>query len=139
MALNWTMLIPSIIFTQIKAKFSSDIKEKYNMTASNFSTEDSQNKKAFFPFVYVNMLAPVETGRDLEGATINGGIFTFQIDVTDNQSQVRAREVAGEVLRIMKTMRFEVIAMPSFDSNVSSGTYRMTTRYRRSIDQNDVI
>lgn len=138
MSINWTMLVPSIVFTQIKTKFSNEIKQKYNMTASNFSTEDSQNKKAVFPFVYVSMLAPAEMGNDIESETVNAGLFTFQIDVTDNQSQARAREVAGEILRVMKTMRFNAVAMPYFD-NSTVGTYRIVSRYRRIIGAGDTI
>lgn len=107
------------------------------MTSENFSTTDSQNKKAVFPFVYVNLLPASETGNDLEGDTINGGIFTFQIDVYDNKTQARAREVMTEVVRIMKSMRFLVNQMPSFDD--TEDVKRMTTRFQRIIGSGDIL
>lgn len=137
MSSDWIMRIPSMVFTRIKSQFSEKIKTKLKMTDSNFSTTDSQNKKAVFPFVYVNLLPAVEQGIDLEAININGGLFTFQIDVYDNQTQARAREVMTEVVRIMKTMGFEVTAMPSFDS--TDDTERMTARFRRSIGNTDTL
>lgn len=137
MSSTWIMQLPSIVFTRVKIGFSEKIKTKYSMTSENFSTTDSQNKKAVFPFVYINLLPAVEQGMDLEGIDINGGLFTFQIDVYDNQTQARAREVMGEVVRIMKTMRFEITAMPSFES--SDDTERMTARFRRLIGALDTI
>ena len=137
MSSNWIMQLPSVVFTRVKTEFSEKIKTKYNMTSENFSTTDSQNKKAVFPFVYINLLPAVEQGMDLEGIDINGGLFTFQIDVYDNQTQARAREVMGEVVRVMKTMRFEVTAMPSFDND--GDTNRMTARFRKLIGALDTI
>lgn len=137
MTSTWIMLIPSQVFTRIKTEFSEKIKTKYSMTSENFSTTDSQNKKAVFPFVYVNLLPASETGQDLEGSAINGGIFTFQIDVYDNQSQSKAREVMKEVVRIMKSLLFSCNQMPSFDD--TDDVKRMTARFQRSIDWNDIL
>lgn len=134
---NWIMMIPSQVFTRIKTEFSEKIKTKYNMTGDNFSTTDSQNKKAVFPFVYINLLPAIETGNDLAGDTINGGIFTFQIDVYDNKTQARAREVMTEVVRIMKSMRFLVNQMPNSDD--TDEIKRMTARFQRTIGGLDVL
>lgn len=103
----------------------------------NFSTDLSKYTKAHFPFVLVQMLPALERGQDLEGDTINAGLFTFQVDVTDNKSQKRAKEVAYEILRIMKAMRFEVTSMPSFED--TTDTHRSTARYRRVIGSGDAI
>lgn len=137
MSSDWIMRIPSMVFTRIKSQFSEKIKTKLKMTDSNFSTTDSQNKKAVFPFVYINLLPASETGQDLEGSAINGGIFTFQIDVYDNQTQARAREVMKEVVRIMKLLLFSCNQMPSFDD--TDDVKRMTARFQRSIDWNDIL
>ena len=84
MGVIWTMMVPSMIFTRIKNEFSAKTKEKYKMTDKNFSTVGSSDTPAVFPFVYVQMLAPVETGRDLEGTSINAGIYTFRIFALSN-------------------------------------------------------
>lgn len=73
----------------------------------------------------------------LEGTEINGITATFQIDVTDNQSQARADEVSREALRIMKTMRFKAAGMPFHDN--SGDTYRTISRYRRAVGAGDIL
>lgn len=133
---DWIMLLPSVVFSRIKGEFSKEIKTEYGMTGSNFSTTDSSNKKAVFPFAYVHLLPAVEEAQTLDEISINGGLFTFQIDVHDNQSQNRARRVMGEMVRIMKSMRFNIIAMPELESG---DTYRCTARFRRTIGSGDVL
>ena len=135
---DWVMLILPKVFTRIKTQFSENVKTKYGMTDVNFTTVGSNDTPAVFPFVYVQLLPALETGRDLEGTSINGGTFTFQIDVIDNKSQSNTREVMSEVVRIMKTMGFEVNSMPNYVTTQDK-THRMTARFRRSIDKNDFI
>lgn len=137
MGVEWVSRLQSKIFSRIKNEFSEKLKTKYKMTSDNFSTVGSSDTPAVFPFVYVQMLPALEQGRDLEGTSINAGLFTLQIDVTDNKSQARAKEVAFEILRIMKGMGFEVTPMPSFED--TKDTHRSTARYRRLIGDGDAI
>lgn len=136
MSADWIMLIPSKVFTKIKNNFSTTIKDTYSMTDQNFSTVGSSNTPAVFPFVYVNGLPASEEGQTLDGQTVNAGLFTFQIDVTDNKSQARARKVMSEIIKIMKTMGFDIVSMPSFEGT-QDNTHRMTARFRRIIGAND--
>ena len=135
---EWIMLVPLKVFTKIKSDFSATIKKTYKMTDANFSTVDKANKNAVFPFVYVQGLPASEQGADLQGTSINGALFTFQVDVTDNQTQTRARKVMTDVIRIMKTMGFEIVSMPSFEGT-QDNTHRMTARFRRLIGANDIF
>ena len=130
------MVIPSFIYNRVLAEFSKTISSEYGMTNSNFSTTDSLNKNAIFPFVYIHLLPGTEEGETLEGQTVNGGLFTFQIDVYDNQSASRARTIMGEIVRIMKEMQFSIVAMPEFEY---ADTHRCTARFRRVIGNVDVI
>lgn len=134
---DWYMMIPLMVFTRIKQGFSQTIKEKHNMTDKNFSTVGNSGTPAVFPFVYVNALPASEQGRDLQGTSVNGGLFTFQIDVFDNKSQSNAREVMTEIVRIIKTMGFEITSMPSFES--TDDTHRMTARARRMFGADDIL
>ena len=79
---DWIMLLPSLVFSRIKGEFSETIKTSYGMTGSNFSTTDSSNKKAVFPFVYVHLLPAVEQGQTLDGTTVNGGLLRFKLTYT---------------------------------------------------------
>lgn len=127
--------IETQVFSLIKAKFSAKIKAKYKDL--NFTTSDRSSTKPKFPTVYIHLLESTEIGSDLEGTSVNGINATFQIDITDNQSQTRADEVAKEVLRIMKSMRFKPVGMPFHDN--SGDTYRTVSRYRRPIGAGDIL
>ena len=134
---DWTDRISSIIFTRIKNEFSSTLKTKYKMTSSNFSTVGSSDTPAVFPFVYIQLLPSTEQGQDIEGNTINAGLFTFQIEVTDNQTQARAKDVMSEVKRIMKSMRFTVQTTP--DIQDTKDTHRAIMRCNRRIGSDDIL
>lgn len=134
---DWTDRISSIIFTRIKNEFSNSLKTKYKMTSSNFSTVGSSDTPAVFPFVYIQLLPSAETGQDIEGNTINAGLFTFQIEVTDNQSQTRAKDVMSEVKRIMKSMRFTVQCTPTLED--TKDTHRAIMRCNRIIGSCDIL
>lgn len=134
---DWTDRISSVVFSRIKNEFSSTIKKNYKMKDENFSTVGSSDTPAVFPFVYVQLLPSAETGQDLEGATINAGLFTFQIEVTDNQTQARAKDVMSEVKRIMKSMRFTVQCTPTLED--TKDTHRAIMRCNRIIGSCDIL
>lgn len=134
---DWTDRISPIVFTRVKNEFSSTIKTKYKMTNSNFSTVGSSDTPAVFPFVYVQLLPSVEQGQDLDGTSINAGLFTFQIEVTDNQKQATAKEVMSEVKRIMKSMRFTVQCTPTLED--TKDTHRAIMRCNRLIGSGDIL
>lgn len=133
---EWIFLVPSIVFSRIQAEFDAELKSKYGMTTANFSTTDSANKSAVFPFAFINPIQGSETGQTLDGQSVNGGLFSFQIDVYDNKTQQRARTVMAEICRIMKSMHFEIVAMPTVESG---DTHRCTMRFRRVIGASDKL
>lgn len=134
---DWTDRISSVVFTRIKNEFSGSLKTKYKMTSNNFSTVGSSDTPAVFPFVYIQLLPSVEQGQDIEGNTINAGLFTFQIEVTDNQKQARAKDVMSEIKRIMKSMRFTVQCTPTLED--TKDTHRAITRCNRIIGSCDIL
>ena len=134
---DWTDRISSVVFTRIKNEFSSSLKTKYKMTSSNFSTVGSSDTPAVFPFVYIQLLPSSEQGQDIDGNAINAGLFTFQIEVTDNQTQSRAKDVMSEVKRIMKSMRFEAQTTPKLED--TKDTHRAIMRCNRRIGSDDIL
>ena len=134
---DWTDRISSVVFTRIKNEFSGSLKTKYKMTSSNFSTVGSSDTPAVFPFVYIQLLPSTEQGQDIEGSTINAGLFTFQIEVTDNQTQERTKDVMSEVKRIMKSMRFTVQCTPTLED--TKDTNRAIVRCNRIIGSCDIL
>lgn len=135
---EWISYILSMVYSRVVAEFSTKIKSQYNMTNANFSTEMSSDAPPLFPFVSITQMDSNAVEEDLERTRINEVPFTFQIDVYDNQSQQRAKTVAYEVLRIMRKMAFTPMPIPTF-VNGSGNVKRMTSRYRRAIDWNDVL
>lgn len=127
--------IENIVFTRIKAKMPQKIKDKYPKL--NFTSSDSVSKRPQFPTVYVHMLESPEQGMTLDNSNINAVLASFQIEISDNLSQARAKEVADEVVKIMKSMNFTVVVMPFFDNK--DGTFRNLSRYRRMIGDGDIL
>ena len=134
---DWTDRISCVVFTRIKNEISSSLKTKYKMTSSNFSTVGSSDTPAVFPFVYIQLLPSAEQGQDIEGNTINAGLFTFQIEVTDNQTQARAKDVMSEIKRMMKSMRFTVQCTPTLED--TKDTHRAIMRCNRIIGSDDIL
>lgn len=127
--------VESVVFSKIKAILTSKLKTKY--PELSFTTSDKVLKNPKFPNVYIHLVGTSEIGADLDNASINGILATFQIETTDNQNQNRTKEVMDEVVNVMKGMRFSVIAMPEF-SNTDS-TYRSVARFRRAIGNSDIL
>ena len=134
---DWYIMIPLMVFTKLKQNFSQTIKDTYKMTDKNFSTVGSSDTPAVFPFVYVNALPASEQGRDLQGTSVNGALFGFQIDVYSNKTQNEARKVMSEVAKVMKTMGFEINSMPSFED--TKDVHRITARFRRMFGADDKL
>lgn len=134
---DWYIMIPLMVFTKLKQNFSQTIKDTYKMTDKNFSTVGSSDTPAVFPFVYFNALPASEQGRDLQGTSVNGALFGFQIDVYSNKTQNEARKVMSEITKVMKTMGFEINSMPSFES--TKDVHRMTARFRRMFGADDTL
>lgn len=130
--------IESMVFTRIYDGISDRIKTKYDMSYTNFSTESSIPKDATFPFVYIHLLPAIERFDDLNGITLNGGLFTVQVDITDDSDPSISKEIMDEVVFIMKGMRFKTIAMPEFQYD-SSSLFRQTARFRRLIGSGDTL
>lgn len=128
-------VLEGIVLTRVKSEFSDKIKKKYpDLT---FTTTQKSDQIPKFPTVYIHLLPSPERGQDLSGNSINGIYANFQIEVSDNQNNSRAREVMNEVVRIMKTMRFSINEMPY--SDYRDNTYYSLVRARRMIGSNDIL
>ena len=138
MGAEWVFLVETNVYTRILTQFSASKKKSYHMTDDNFSTVGSSDTPPVFPFVYIQMLPSAEIGKTCEVQDRNGGLFTFQINVTDNQSKGHALDVAKEVDRIMAKMGFTTKQFPSADAK-EKGTFRAIARYTKAIAENDTL
>lgn len=131
----WTSDIASMVFTRIKVEATQKLRSKYPNI--NFTTSDKVRTEPIFPNVYVKELQGSERGQTLDGESVNAILSSFQIEVADNVSDNRAREVANVVFLIMKKMKYEAIGLP-FPDNID-GVHRNVARYRRIIGYNDIL
>ena len=130
-------IIDSMIFSKVKNYVLDDVGSKYSMTASSFSSVSAEASNAKFPFVYITLVSGAEANTDLEATRFNGGSYTYQVNVYDNVSQARAKEVMDSVARAMKNMAFTTASLPIFASNES--TYVQIGRFQRWIDEGDEV
>lgn len=130
----WIDRIEPIVQTRLNIELTKKIGSKYsNLNVTTVSTSNTDSK---FPNVYVQELGGSEEGQTLDGLEINAINSTFQIEVTDNQSQGRAKDVMSEVVSIMKTMRFSVVTLPEAQN---TEVYRYVARFRRIIGHGDTL
>lgn len=128
-------MLESQVITRIKTQFSQKLKDRYpNLKFTNSDRADTVPK---FPTVYIHEMSGAETGVNTEGNTINAVWTSFQIEVTTNTKMNEAKEVMDEVVRIMKSMSFQVIATPEFQN--TNSTYRRVARFRRIIADDDIL
>lgn len=128
-------MLESIIFSRIKAEFSQKLKEKY--PSISFTTQEESKSKPKFPNVYVYLMPGTEIGQTTEGDVFEGGLFTFQIRITNNTGQTPVQEIANEIIKLMKKMRFQIVATPIYENDAD--TQWSVMRFRRAICQNDVL
>lgn len=127
--------LESQVFSRIKYGFPENVKKNY--PDLNFTTSDQNTGESKFPTVYVHLMGSPENSQDLERTRINGVSATFQIDVSDNVNQSRARAVMNEILKIMKGMMFDTTMMPYMQNY--NGVFRCIARFHRNIDYNDIL
>lgn len=131
--------VESTVFDSIyNSIMESELAEEYSLSDDNFSTIDTLATSPIFPFIYVHLLQGVEEMQDLNNTTTNGGTFTLQIRVTDNEDTVKVKNLMDKIVEVMKGMRFNVVAMPEFNSS-SSSIYNQVARFRRLIANGETL
>lgn len=120
--------IENIIYSRVIGGMPEKTKEKF--PDLNFTTSDKLATNPKFPSVYIHSLGGSESGRDLKGIEINGVLTTIEVSVYDNAKQSNCKSVMDEIVKIMKSMRFEIVTMPEFRNQ---NTYRQVARFRRNI------
>lgn len=127
--------IESLVYTRIKNKVTKNLISKY--PDINFTTINKTKSGTKYPSVYVHMMESSERGTTLEATEIEGVLSSFQIDIYDNQSQSRTKDVATEIMKVAKEMRFQMVGFP-YNNNTDS-LYRMVIRIRRMICDDDIL
>lgn len=131
----WISDIESMIFTRIKKNIGEHLKNKYPNIF--FTSSDKNEFEPKFPTVLIRDIGGIEKGIDLENNNINAYQCTIQVDVIDNVSQSRAKEVMRYVVDEMKKLRFSVAISPHSDNKADA--YRSVARFKREVGWNDIL
>lgn len=129
----WTKYIQSKVLSRVKQEGLETLTTKY--PDLYYTTEEESLAEPKFPTCYIHELPGTEQGGDLEGTTINAVYTTIQIDVTDNISKTRVKDVLDKATETMKSMRFRVTTP---EITTSQGVHKGTARYERIIAQGDI-
>lgn len=129
---NWVVDLDNIIYTRIDSKLEKAFRAKYpDMYVTN---SDVNKGVAKFPTIYIHILPNAEVGQDLDNSTINAVMYGMQLEVSST-NQIHVKDIMSELVNIMKSMRFEITAMPEFRNQDT--LYRQVCRVRRVIGAND--
>ena len=128
---TWFLQIQSKVFTQIQYM----MKKKY--PALNCTTKSENGLPAEFPTLYLHELEPIERGQDLTNETVNAVLSTMEIVVYTNTTEDDCRKIMTEAVEQMKSMYFNIIAMPIVVTNdkISRGVMRC----RRMVGNGDKL
>jgi len=134
----WVKERENDIFTLVKLRASKNL-TKY--TDLYFTQDDEQIIETRLPTVYLHNLPSAETMRTIDGRTLNGMLFTFEISVTvsKKQGQAVANEVIWEVISQFKKLRFSLIMSPEFITSNNAAVQQIVARVRRQIGASDNI
>lgn len=129
----WWASLESVIFTKVKTKLTKNIGEDFPKLYCTMSpvTQSAAN----FPTVYIHSVDWMESGQDLDNDDIHAVLLTMQIDVIANSSLADTKKVMNECVGIMKSMRFDIMAMPIYSSQ--DNLFMGVLRFRRYIGGND--
>lgn len=123
--------ILSKVFTQV----SYMLKKEYKNL--NCTTKGENIGKAEFPTLYMRELQAIETGQDLENATINAIICTIEIQVYTKNDEALCKKIMYDAVSEMKRFLFDATAMPIIETQdtVTMGF----ARFRRLVGSGDQL
>lgn len=131
---RWYEQVESRVLTLVRYRMQRALQGKTSKNIK-FTSDGESDAAPYFPTCYIHALQAMETGGDLEGRTINGMVFTIEV-----QTYCRDRQecimIMNEAVYQMKQLAFEATAMPivSTTNNVANGV----ARFRRTIGAGDV-
>lgn len=127
------------IYTLVKARTLRKLGTKYKELY--FTQDDEQIVETQLPTVYIHNMPGAEILKTLDGQSINGMLFTFEITVTvsKKQGQAVASEVIWEVISQFKKLRFDIIMSPVPTRSNNAAVQQFVARVRRKIGANDNI
>lgn len=128
----WYDQLESKIFNKVADYIDSESGEDVFCTTDEVNVLDTD-----FPCVWIHELEYVERGQDLKNVTLNGVLYTMQIDVYALDKS-EAKKLMRFAVAKMKALKFNVPAMP-ITMQISADVYHTVARFRRVIGGLDTI
>lgn len=137
----WYLDIESKVFTLIKGKTYSKLKKKYPTILFTSIDAMPTDGETYSHTVYIHELGGVEMGKDLDNTGVNAYESTFEVKVSvtseNSNKKTEVREITGYIADAFKSLKFDIILMPTVE--ISDSAYTVPMRFRRVIGANDTI
>ena len=130
---TWFNTLQSVVFTKAKKLIQAELGTYY--PEMNYTTNGQSNTNAIFPTWYLHELAGLEQGQDLTNVTVNAMMAYFRIEVFVNTAERDCREIMATSITAMKSMGFNVAAMPIYQ--VNKNVIQGVADFRRMIGAGD--
>ena len=135
---DWVFNIESKIYTIVKTRMTNALKDVYPkllITQQQRLNDDTQ-----LPVIYIKMLDSPEIGADLDGATVNAMLVTFETHITVSKDSGLSglRKISASVLENFKKLRFQMATRGEI-TRETSDTYTTISRYNRVIGAEEEI
>lgn len=131
------MEIESTIFTYLQYQLAERENAPFpSLNCTTSSQNETVENITDFPTLYVHLLQPVEIGQSLENIDIAAVRATFDLQVFSNKSESECRKIITEVIKQMKSLRFNISLLP--DPQTANKKYFAITRCTRVIAAGDL-
>lgn len=133
---SWAFDLETKIFSIIKLKTESKLKEKYpDIFYTN--TDSPKDVITHFPTVYIHELPGSERSKTTEGDSVESVMYSMQIEVTSKRSQKETKVVLSHISEVLKSMGFSISSFP--EANNGSMYYRSVMRASRLIGRSETM
>lgn len=137
----WYLDIEPKIFTLIKGKTYSKLKKKYPTILFTSIDAMPTDGETYSHTVYIHEIGGLEMGKDLDNTGVNAYECTFEVKVSvtseNSNKKTEVREITGYIAEAFKSLKFDIILMPTVE--ITDSAYTVPMRFRRVIGANDTI
>ena len=129
---DWFADIEPRTFTIFKKRMKETYPDVFYTTANEKVSESE------FPCVLYREIGQVETGNDLDNATVNAVISTIQVQ-TYAKTAKECKEITTEAVIQMKKLRYNITAMPIYQSERGGDIHFSVIRATRVYGSGDTL
>lgn len=138
----WYLDVEPKVFTLIKGKTYTKLKKKYpNILFTSIDAMPTDGE-TYSHTVYIHEIGGVEIGKCLDNTGVNAYECTIEVKVSvtsedSNSKKTEVREITGYIADAFKSLKFDMILMPTVA--ITDSAYTVPMRFRRVIGANDTL